>query len=177
MARPSSRIQWGLPIFPLRIDRDTNPKQDLRGTSVARPSGHMQRSPAAIRRQVGPGTLGKQDLGDAGMSGPGSFVQRSTSVARCRVDRNTTIEQGFCHPNVASPSSLVQRSPAFKGVVHSGFSRLFYSDRPGDPNSFVAFGAGNTIICQPLLRRPACLAEPALHSSHPATLHDQASST
>ena len=85
MSRPSSRVQQGLTIFSLRIDRNTDRKQGLDNanlsfircrvqqgfavgtcsdqklgdTGMSRPSGRVQRHPATVRRQVSPSALGK----------------------------------------------------------------------------------------------------------------------
>ena len=46
VSRPGSRVQWGLPIVPLHIDRDTSSKQHLDNTDLSFPRCRMQQDSA-----------------------------------------------------------------------------------------------------------------------------------
>ena len=95
-----SHVQRSPAIISLRIDRNTNRKQNLDGTDLSGPDCRMQRSPA-----VSP--LGVQNLGHAGVSCLGSHVQRSPAIVSPRIDRNTDRKQDLDHANVSRLSSLM----------------------------------------------------------------------
>ena len=60
VSRPGSRVQRGLPIFPLHIDRNTRSKQYLDNTNLSFPRCRVQQDSAV-------GTCLYQDSGDAGV--------------------------------------------------------------------------------------------------------------